>query len=73
MIDLLSVLSVEPFDDPVAAVYARVRAALQQAGRSLSAMDLLMATDALALDRTLVSVDRAFLGLPELKLCSPLD
>ncbi len=41
---------------------------------SVSALviDLLIATHALALDRTLVLADPAFLGLPELKLFSPL-
>jgi len=35
-------------------------------------MDLLIASHALALDRTLVSADQAFLVVPELRLCSPV-
>jgi len=70
--ELLCVLPSEPFDLQVAAVYGRLRAALQRAGRTLSAVDLLIASHALALDRTLVSADQAFLVVPELRLCSPV-
>ncbi|NDD69998.1 MAG: type II toxin-antitoxin system VapC family toxin, partial [Synechococcaceae bacterium WB9_4xC_028] len=53
--DLLDVLPIEPFDDQVAATYGLLRAELQLQGTSLSAMDLLIAAHALALDRPLVS------------------
>ena len=66
--ELLCVLPIEPFDAQVAAVYGQLRAALQRAGRSLSAMDLLIASHALALGCTLVSADRAYQQVPELQL-----
>jgi tRNA(fMet)-specific endonuclease VapC len=69
---LLVVLPIEPFESQVAAVYGRLRAALQRAGRSLSAMDLLIASHALALNRTLVSGDQAFHAVPGLQICSPV-
>ena len=70
--ELLSVLPIEPFDLKVAAAYGCLRAELQRAGRSLSAMDLLIASHAMALDRTLVSADQAFQEVPGLQLCSPV-
>ena len=58
--DLLEVLPIEAFDAKVASTYGRLRAELQRLGISLSAMDLLIAAQALALGRTLVSHDQAF-------------
>jgi tRNA(fMet)-specific endonuclease VapC len=68
---LLVVLPIGPFESQVAVVYGRLRAALQRAEQSLSAMDLLIASHALALDRTLVSGDQAFHVVPGLQICSP--
>jgi tRNA(fMet)-specific endonuclease VapC len=67
---LLVVLPIGPFESQVAVVYGRLRAALQRAEQSLSAMDLLIASHALALDRTLVSGDQAFHVVPGLQICS---
>jgi tRNA(fMet)-specific endonuclease VapC len=68
--DLLDVLPIEPFDDQVAATYGLLRAELQLQGTSLSAMDLLIAAHALALDRPLVSLDQAFANVPGLECVS---
>ena len=68
---LLVVLPIDPIESQVAVVYGRLRAALQRAGRSLSAMDLLIASHALALDRMLISADQAFHAVPGLQICSP--
>jgi tRNA(fMet)-specific endonuclease VapC len=68
---LLVVLPIGPFESQVAVIYGRLRAALQRAEQSLSAMDLLIASHALALDRTLVSGDQAFHVVPGLQICSP--
>jgi tRNA(fMet)-specific endonuclease VapC len=68
---LLVVLPIGPFESQVAVIYGRLRAALQRAEQSLWAMDLLIASHALALDRTLVSGDQAFHVVPGLQICSP--
>lgn len=52
---LLAPLGVEPFDDAAAAVYGGVRADLERAGTPIGSMDLLIASHALALGRTLVT------------------
>ena len=70
--DLLDVLLIEPFDAQVSAIDGRLRAELQRLGISLSAMDLLIAAHALALDRPLVSLDQAFTNVPGLE-CVSLD
>lgn len=56
--------------EPVANVYGQWRADLQRLGITLAAMDLLIASHALALDRTLVSHDQVFASVPGL-LCCP--
>lgn len=68
--DLLEVIPVEAFDEQVANVYGQLRADLQRLGITLAAMDLLIASHALALDRTLVTHDQAFASVPGL-LCCP--
>ena len=68
--DLLEVLPVEAFDAQVASTYGLLRSDLQRLGNSLSAMDLLIAAHALALGRTLVSLDQAFAKVPGLQLVS---
>lgn len=67
--DLLEVIPVEAFDEPVANVYGQLRADLQRLGITLAAMDLLIASHALALDRTLVSHDPVFASVPGLVCC----
>ena len=57
---LFAAIDVRPFDSNAAHAYARLRAQLKAAGKSLSGMDLLIASHALALGATLVSHDRAF-------------
>ena len=68
--DLLDVLPIEPFDTQVSVTYGRLRADLQRLGISLSAIDLLIAAHALALDRHLVSSDQAFGKVPGLECVS---
>ena len=67
---LLDVLLIEPFDTQVSVTYGRLRAELQRLGISLTAMDLLIAAHALALDRPLVSGDQAFANVPGLECVS---
>jgi len=66
--DLLDVMPVEPFARRAAVVYGQLRTRLQASGTPLAAMDLLIAAHAFAVQRTLVSDDRAFTAVPELVL-----
>ncbi len=68
--DLLEVLPVEAFDEQVAKIYGQLRADLQRLGITLAAMDLLIASHALALERTLVTHDQVFANVPGLLCCS---
>ena len=65
---LLEVLPVEAFDAPVSNVYGTLRFRLQQIGITVGAMDLLIASHALALERTLISDDQVFAQVPGLHL-----
>lgn len=51
----LAPLGVEPFDDAAAALYGTVRAALERAGTPMGSLDMLIASHALALGRTVVT------------------
>jgi tRNA(fMet)-specific endonuclease VapC len=51
-----------------AQAYAELRTRMETQGIGLSAMDLLIATHALAEDCTLISSDRAFARVPDLRL-----
>lgn len=68
VLGLLAQMTVLPLESPVEMAYARMRAALSRAGHGLSGNDLLIAAHARSLDATLVSGDRAFAHVPELKL-----
>ena len=55
--DLVSRLTVIPWDEAAAEHYGALRAALEKAGTPLGAMDMLIAAHALSLGATLVSND----------------
>jgi len=57
---LFALIEVRAWDSAAAQAYGRLRARLRTAGTPLSAMDLMIAAHALALDATLVSHDGAF-------------
>ena len=57
-----------PWTSETAGVYATQRAKMEALGVGLSAMDLLIATHALAEGCTLVSADRAFTKVPGLRV-----
>ena len=59
---------VVPWTSATAKVYADLRTRMKIQGISLSAMDLLIATQALAEGCTLVSADRAFAHVPGLRV-----
>ncbi|NVO08224.1 MAG: PIN domain-containing protein, partial [Rhodoferax sp.] len=57
-----------PWTSATATTYAELRTRMEIKGIGLSAMDLLIAAQALAEDCTLVSADRAFAQVPGLRL-----
>ena len=57
---LFDAIEVLPWDSAAAAAYGRLRASLQTSGHTLSAMDLLIASHAIAAGAILVSHDQAF-------------
>ena len=66
---VLAPLGVEPFDDAAAAGYGTVRAALERAGTPIGSLDMLNASHALALGRTIVTNNaREFQRVAGLKL-----
>jgi tRNA(fMet)-specific endonuclease VapC len=57
-----------PWTSATARAYAELRTRMETQGIGLSAMDLLIATHALAEDCTLISADRAFAQVPGLRV-----
>ena len=60
--------AVLPWTSATAHAYAELRTRMEAQGIGLSAMDLLIATHALAEDCTLISADRAFAQVPGLRV-----
>ena len=60
VIALLETLQITSWDGNAAVAYAKLRSGLGASGKSLSLMDLLIASQALAVGAILVSHDRAF-------------
>jgi tRNA(fMet)-specific endonuclease VapC len=58
--EFLAAIEILPWDSDAARTYGRLRAAMTSAGKSLSAMDMLIAAHAIAVDAVLVSNDGAF-------------
>ncbi len=56
---VLGALEVLPLEPPVDVLYGTLRARLERAGRPIGGNDLLIAAHALALDRTLVTDNKA--------------
>lgn len=59
-------VDVVPWDGATATQYGSMRASLEQRGRVLSPLDLLIAAHARAMEAVLVSNDRAFRQVPDL-------
>ncbi len=64
--DFLQTIRTLPWDSQVAKAYGKLRAGISAAGKSLSLMDLLIASHALSAGAILVSHDRAFTQIPSL-------
>ena len=52
---VMSAIDIQPFDMPADAAYARLRAQLEAAGSPIGGNDMLIAAQALATDRTVVT------------------
>ena len=65
---LLSRFVILPWTSDVAAVYAAVRATMRRDGRTIGALDMLIAAHALSMGITLATSDRAFRYVPGLKV-----
>jgi tRNA(fMet)-specific endonuclease VapC len=65
--EFLSSIAILPWDSNAAGHYAHLRAALQRTGKTLGAMDMLIAAQALAVDAILVTNDAAFQRISHLK------
>jgi tRNA(fMet)-specific endonuclease VapC len=61
-------IDVLPWDSEAARQYANVRAALERAGASMGNLDLMIAAHALAAQAILVTNDRAFSRIKQLKI-----
>ncbi len=66
VIEFLLRVTVLPFDSGAAQTYGRFRQNCQQAGKWLSAMDMLIGAHAVAANATLVSSDKAFSQIRDL-------
>jgi len=61
-------VDIRPWTSACAQRYGSLRAKLEALGKSLAPMDLLIATHALTEDCTLISGDRAFAQVPDLRV-----
>ena len=66
--EFLRRVDVLPWDRAVASRYGTVRAKLQGGGKTLAALDILIATHALETERVLVTNDQAFRHVPGLNV-----
>ncbi len=64
---LMDTVTIVAWDSEAARAYGRLRAALSVAGKSLSAMDMLIAAHAVATEAILVTSDAAFLQVEALR------
>jgi tRNA(fMet)-specific endonuclease VapC len=65
---VLGVISIEDWSAPADFAYARIRTALERSGVSVGQNDMLIAAHAAALGTTLVSDDRIFARITQLKI-----
>jgi len=66
--EFLRRVDVLPWDNSTAEHYGVVRADMERRGRILASLDLLIATHALSVDAVLVTNDRAFSQMADLKV-----
>ncbi|MGQ2908677.1 MAG: type II toxin-antitoxin system VapC family toxin [Aliihoeflea sp.] len=66
--EFLMRVTIKPWDSDTAATYGRTRAGLESEGKSLGSLDMLIAAHALQADCVLVTNDRAFLQVADLRI-----
>jgi tRNA(fMet)-specific endonuclease VapC len=66
--EFLRFIDIRSWDSAAAQKYAQLRASIEQEGRPMGNMDLMIAAHSLALEATLVSSDRVFRRVKDLKL-----
>jgi tRNA(fMet)-specific endonuclease VapC len=66
--EFLRRVDVLPWDHEIARCYGALRAAMQRGGKTLTPLDLLIATHAISIGSVLVTNDKAFRHVPELKV-----
>jgi tRNA(fMet)-specific endonuclease VapC len=66
--EFLRFVDIRPWDSAAAQNYAQLRASIEQQGRPMGNLDLMIAAHSLALGTILVSSDRVFRRVKDLKL-----
>lgn len=66
--EFLKRVSTKAWDGETSEIYGRLRAVLESAGRSLGSLDMLIAAHAIHTDCVLVTNDRAFAQVPDLRV-----
>jgi tRNA(fMet)-specific endonuclease VapC len=66
--EFLRFIDIRPWDSAAAQNYAQLRASIEQAGRPIGNLDLMLAAHSLAMGTILVSSDRVFGRVKDLKL-----
>jgi tRNA(fMet)-specific endonuclease VapC len=66
--EFLRFIDIRPWDSAAAQNYGQLRASIEQQGRPMGNLDLMIAAHSLALGTILVSSDRVFRRVKELKL-----
>jgi tRNA(fMet)-specific endonuclease VapC len=66
--EFLRFIDIRPWDSAAAQNYAQLRASIEQQGRPMGNLDLMIAAHSLALGTILVSSDRVFRRVKDLKL-----
>jgi tRNA(fMet)-specific endonuclease VapC len=65
---LFQMVDILPWTTDTARAYGQLRAAMRRSGLSLQPLDMLIAAHAVSVGATLITSDRAFLHVPELKI-----
>ena len=65
--EILGRLEILPWDTSVSPIYGQVRADMEAAGKPLGSLDMMIAAHALSTGCTLVTADKAFTMVPNLK------
>lgn len=67
-VEFLETMTILPLEPEVSVTYATVRVSMMKRGLGMTPNDLLIAAHAMALGATVVTDDKAFLDVPDLKV-----